>query len=537
MHAAAGTGKTYMGLTTAHCLGSERIIVVCPKNALNKVWVENVKNVFIKPQSFWVSDQDKEYADERIVLVHYESLSKVLHFVAGFKGIKTTVILDESHNFNDVGSLRTATFLELCRITNASDVLLASGTPIKALGKETIPLFRSVDPLFTDKVEESFKSLYGKDPTRGAEVLKARLGTVSFVIEKGSIDVSKPIIVEAKVKIPDGHLYTLSSIAAEMKAFVAARKEYYAGIMDDAKKFYEHSLNEHEKTLRTAQQKDAFALYKKNISIVQANYKTMSLSECPVELRYCNAYELKNIIPSLHKDDGRRFKEIRSVIKYVGLKIQGECLGRVLSRKRIECHVSMCAGIDFETYIDSTENKTVVFTSFTEVLVAAEKRVKELGYSPITVYGVNNKDRDSSITKFASIEEVNPLIATFASLSTAVPLVMADTMIMIDTPFRAYIQEQAISRTYRLGQTSETTVYRVSLDTGEEKNISTRSVDILKWSQDQVEMITGIKSPFDVSEDGGNLVTEGYDLITEALNTPSVFLIEAGEETPWFSKW
>jgi hypothetical protein len=90
---------------------------------------------------------------------------------------------------------------------------------------------------------------------------------------------------------------------------------------------------------------------------------------------------------------------------------------------------------------------------------------------------------------------LNPLLATYASLSTGVRLTIADTMILLNSPFRAYILEQAISRIYRLGQDSQTYVYQCILDTGEVPNISTRSADILAWSTEQVEAIMGIKAP------------------------------------------
>ena len=99
--------------------------------------------------------------------------------------------------------------------------------------------------------------------------------------------------------------------------------------------------------------------------------------------------------------------------------------------------------------------------------------------------------------------EINPLIATYQSLSTAVPLTVADTMIMVNAPFRDYIHQHAISRIHRIGADTQVTVYIASLDTNGVPNLSTRSIDILAWSQTQVEQIMNMKSPFPVSETGG----------------------------------
>ena len=114
---------------------------------------------------------------------------------------------------------------------------------------------------------------------------------------------------------------------------------------------------------------------------------------------------------------------------------------------------------------------------------------------------LTNKDLNNIINRFEKTEELNPLIATFKSLSTAIPMTMADCMIMIDTPFRDYIFQQTIARINRLGATTQTYVYIASLDTGSEPNISNRTLDILKWSQSQIEAITGVKSPFEITDE------------------------------------
>lgn len=71
------------------------------------------------------------------------------------------------------------------------------------------------------------------------------------------------------------------------------------------------------------------------------------------------------------------------------------------------------------------------------------------------------------------------------SLFTVKAFTMANLMIMIDTPF-LHLQ-QTIARIERLGQKEQTYVYIASLDTGSEPNMSTRTLDILKWSQSQIE--------------------------------------------------
>jgi SNF2 family DNA or RNA helicase len=104
------------------------------------------------------------------------------------------------------------------------------------------------------------------------------------------------------------------------------------------------------------------------------------------------------------------------------------------------------------------------------------------------------KSLTSIVHRFEKEKDLNPLVATYASLSTAVPLIMADTMIIINPPFRQYIMDQTVARIHRLGATTQTRIFNILLDTGTEPNISTRTINIMQWSKDQVSAILGIET-------------------------------------------
>ena len=166
----------------------------------------------------------------------------------------------------------------------------------------------------------------------------------------------------------------------------------------------------------------------------------------------------------------------------------------------MECSVEIARSVDYDKFIESTTKKTLVYTIYVQALEAARDRVTELGYTPLAVYGETNKNLNSIINDFFRDPKLNPLVATFHSLSTAVPLTCADVLLCVDLPYRSYIFEQAVARINRLGATTQCYVYIAGLDTGGAPNLSTRTIDIIKWSQSQIEKITGVASPFEITD-------------------------------------
>lgn len=147
--------------------------------------------------------------------------------------------------------------------------------------------------------------------------------------------------------------------------------------------------------------------------------------------------------------------------------------------------------ISLEAMIDNSVNKTLIFSDYTEVVNGVAEQLKSRKYHPLRVLAETNKDLTSIIGRFEKDKSVNPLLATYKSLSTAVPMVMADSVVFLNMPFRIHEYKQAIARLDRIGQPETIKAYQVFLDTGDVPNISTRSNDILTWSKDMVEAIMG----------------------------------------------
>lgn len=517
----AGSGKTFTTIALAECLGSERVVIFCPKNAVERVWEDNIQKVFKVPQSYWYSYSGKPYKGERFMIFHYEALERAFDYIPEMGRKNAVIILDESHNMTDMKSLRTERFLNFCDQSKSRDIIYASGTPVKAAALETIPLFYAIDPHFTEDVVERFKKIYRGAANRATEILANRIDIVSFKIEKKELQLGEPMFVDLKVVTPNAELFTLENISKDMKHFITEQyKKYNASFKEDERYFWECCELVKKKLCgpdvprkERTENAEAYDSYLHNLDLVIKAYKHGQLRAVTSEMVACNRYEKTAILPNLlNKEMRERFKHVKSIVKYLGLKIQGECLGRVLGGARIKATVEVSQYIDYPEILSRTEKKTVIFTSFVDAVEEVSKITKRLGMKPLMVYGKTTGELASIVGQFEKDGDANPLAATFASLSTAVPLVMADTMITLNAPFRNYIFEQAISRIHRLGATSQAVIYNASLDTGDKPNITSRNIDILKWSQSEVEKIMQVESPYKL-DDASEILIQGDTMV------------------------
>jgi hypothetical protein len=107
------------------------------------------------------------------------------------------------------------------------------------------------------------------------------------------------------------------------------------------------------------------------------------------------------------------------------------------------------------------------------------------------VHGDQTRNIATIVDRFKKDPDVNPLFGTLQSLAASQTLTVANVVIFLDSPFREYQKSQAYHRVFRIGQDCQTYIYMCAMESGVEPNISSRSADILAWSQQQVESIFG----------------------------------------------
>jgi len=490
LDAGAGTGKTVTQLILAHCLGAKKCIVIVPKNSAERVWQDTIAHIMLMKKPYWVSTDGKPLTtDAYYYVVHYEQLQQMLDFVKAhprdFEG--SYLGLDESHNFNRIASDRTQAFIDLAGMPQMMMNLWASGTPIQALGVECIPFLKCIDPMFNDEAEERFRKIYGRDAKRANDILRNRIGHLKYHVPKQDV-VDIPIHTQTVlVKMPNAHEYTLEAIGEKMRKFIMEREAFYEKHKAEFKADYERALTYFEQHAHF--NKADYAAYKAAVALISKGFDPKLMK---AEAQLANSFERKVIIPTLPNTMKEDFRKAKSVVKYVNLTIMGECLGTILGGSRSKCHLEMVENIDFSMLIDGAVKKTLIFTSFVEVLERAASLIDQKGYQTARVYGATNKDLSKIVKDFYENDDINPLLATYPSLSTAVPLTVASRILMINQPFRDAIRTQTIARAARLGQDTAVDVVDLLLDTGDKPNISTRSNDIMQWSAEMTASILGV---------------------------------------------
>lgn len=490
LNAVTGSGKTIMGIGLGTALNSDIFITVCPKSLVDDVWNKAFYDEFGHDVKVFKSTGSAPLEDKyKYYIFHYEFLNKAVEFCKVFKDRKVFIMLDESHNLNEITSMRTKLFIDLVRETNCQHTVFSSGTPVKAMGSEMIPLLMCLDKFFNDRVALNFKEVYGISAKRAVDVLRHRLDIIGHkIIKLPEIQVAPPIESVVKITIPNSKIYTIEHVKNEMREYIDQRLKYYKEHMREVEDYYFMCLKIYEKTIRSSNERKDFDKYNSYIKQIRRGYDPQIHQE---EVKFCNNFERTRIIPSLPQNYKAKFKDVRTVIKYVYLKVLGEALGRILSRKRSDCHEHMVPYMNLDKIVDDADKKVIIFSSYVGVIKAVQKFFIDKGYKPVTIYGETAADLNKNIEIFRNDPGANPLIASLKMLSTGVTLINASHAVFADLPFRDYIKAQAIARIYRIGQNVQTFVTSFVLDTGNEPNVSSRMMDILDWSKQQTDAILG----------------------------------------------
>lgn len=140
--------------------------------------------------------------------------------------------------------------------------------------------------------------------------------------------------------------------------------------------------------------------------------------------------------------------------------------------------------------LEDPESKVVVFSQWTSFLEVISKLLDEVGYKYCRLEGwMTAARRDQSIEALNNDPSTRILLASLAASGVGLNLVAADTVILVDsckfisrtlyqvhstnceTGWAPAIEDQAIDRVHRLGQTRETTVWKLVMEDSVEERV------------------------------------------------------------------
>lgn len=493
LDAKAGSGKTYTSLMWTRLTGNKKHIIICPDAGINTVWKLHMEEkVFVDPPKYWSTRQNKPFDPScEYFLIHIDytrnpDFFKILDqvFEAAGKG-GVSLVVDESHNFNELSSKQTQNIIKAADHYPFNDALPMSGTPLKAMAREAYSIFALIDPFFKGNARERFMKSYGLSRDKLNSLLAHRLGRTRYVIDSLFDMGEEPPVEIVPVTVPNGERFTLKAIRLEMLAYIQNRVKFYEQNMPMFLAFFNHVLDDYESYVKDDNGKlGELVKYKQIVNRFRTHgYNNFTDS---ADSQYAKNVEI-DIEARLRGEQLKQFRNIKSAVKYVGLKIRGEALGNVLGKARIEAVRAVVAHAGLPSMINNVEKKTLIFTSYVDVLNEVYSVLNKEGFKPLLIYGDADQSKDILIKRFDTEPDLNPAVTTFRSLRESAHMVVANQEILMDAPWRDYELKQTKARIFRQGQDKPCFFWMIELDTGKEINIMTRSIDILQWSRDNVE--------------------------------------------------
>jgi len=125
--------------------------------------------------------------------------------------------------------------------------------------------------------------------------------------------------------------------------------------------------------------------------------------------------------------------------------------------------------VELVTEATNAGHKVLVFSQFVQMLAIMRRVFDELDM-PYSYLDGHTKDRVTPIKRFESDERIKLFLISLKTGGTGLNLTAADTVILYDPWWNPMVENQAIDRTHRIGQTKKVQVFRlIAKGTVEEK--------------------------------------------------------------------
>ena len=508
-----GLGKTLTALSLAMALHIDKIYVVCP-NTLVANWYNETMEYYggrVIPFDCKGSRPDKK---TQVFIVNNESIKNIMPYVD--RNCKNMLIVDEGHNFRNLKSTRVQELNELRKALNTNEILLLSGTPLKATPNELTPAFLLLDPTFTDVAAVMYNRCFNFDSYQAMEIVTARLGKMIYrKMKKDVLELPEKRIDNLSLSIRDPSPYLMSTINEEVRE---ACSRIAPVVLSESKNLLE-SFRDTVRAYSTAGNvKTNWYLY----NICRAanpknSFEVESLHELDNEelMKFLDTYVFSN--PQFPQNQRTALKAAEGKLIHYDRVITGRAVGEVYPPKRSGCFNAIWDENEkyFLDTIRSNDKKVVIFSQFYPTIIHIRDRLKQNGIGVVTINGsVNTGDRAKALNAFKHDDNIRVIVATSQSMGTGVTLIEANLMFFFGSPWRSADFDQCCDRIYRIGQDTNVQIYNVLLETTE-LNISTRIDKILQWSS---KMFGAAMDDLVLTESFGEIDRMSLAIVLESLS-------------------
>ena len=474
-----GLGKTLTAIALSKVINAHQVLIVCP-NSLKPNWKEEILKFDMKVNSDMITViPDSIVANPKYIIVNFESLNKVHKFLRK----SPMLIADESHYIRNIHTKRVTLLSQLQEEYKIHEILLMSGTPIAGKFTEFAPYLKLLDPFMTDEFIKRFIEIYKYNSELTSFILKNKLKI--FMVRKLKTQV---------LKLPPKYEITLRCKLDEetLKKSKILLKAIRQTIIDEFKAL----LPKYRKLQKEALKK-LYEIYQKHFRNNKRFEKLLMLIlKCQDKSYYKIPKEIRNAIVNLRTEILKEIKDpkFRDTLKnYITIAYAADL---VLLTKLVNKHynealrnlvlVVLTKCTEYCKYI-AKSTKTIFFTNSAQILNQVAQIIEKTCGFKCMVISREDKDRLAKIKEFVK-SNAKVLVTTYALLGVGFTITEADTVILVDLPFRDIYLKQAVDRIYRIGQTKPVKIITIKVDTPE-KTIQMRREEILNYFKSLVKSV------------------------------------------------
>lgn len=494
-----GLGKTLTAIGLSECLSVDHVYIVCP-NSLKENWALEIKKYYdkYKDDVLWnkevfICNNEKSIFNKKTtkyIITNNESIEKMFPYVLSGKNM---LILDESHNFRNLESVRFKQLLTLKEKLNCSDTLIMSGTPIKAMPSEIVPALMMIDPIFNVESATIFTKAFKLKETLGSSLIQNRFGKIMYRKEKDVLENKLPekYISEMSVSVNNSDKYLLSTVGEEINTrFTEIYKQGEKEMHQLKDPFFKFADSHNPSSV----DKNRFHALVRKVVIREA--KETELHE--LDQQFIRDY-ISKAKQAIKKQDDKKYFDflIKNYFRY-SAHCLGKAMGEILPNRRTEMFIDMYESnkkMFYDSILTNTK-KTLIFSQFKNVVKYIYQDLNDNDIGTVIITGDVN-DRMSVLRDFKENDNIRVLVATSQTIGTGVTLTEASQMFFFGPPWRASDFEQCSDRIHRIGQTDDVYIKTVTLSTGNKMNLSTRMDKILAWSKKMTESVISVTDDVD----------------------------------------